>query len=199
MNQESFAPIKVNSRLNKAVFFDRDGTIIQHVDLMHSVQDLRLLPGVSSAIRELNRNGFLVIVITNQPVVARGMVDEKEIDAIHAALINRLKKKGARIDVVHFCPHHPKANLKKYRVRCRCRKPAPGMILRASKQLKIDIKKSFMVGDALIDIVAGKKSGLKTILVKTGPGHARLDKKYKNIKPDFEVKDLRQAVQIIER
>jgi len=181
----------------KAVFLDRDGTIIKHVDLMHSANDLRLLPGVARAINQMNKLGFLVVVITNQPVVARGMIEPKDVDEIHGVLIRRLRGKGARVDGIYFCPHHPDANLPKYRLRCRCRKPEPGMILKGLKDLKINPKKSFMVGDALIDIVSGKKAGLKTILVKTGPGHARLDEKYKNTKPDFTVKNLAQAVKII--
>lgn len=176
---------------------DRDGTIIRHIDLMRSKGDLRLLPGVARAINELNQLGFLVVVVTNQPVVARGLINSKEVDEIHGVLIRRLSGKGARIDGIYFCPHHPEATLSKYRLRCRCRKPEPGMILKGLKDLNINPKKSFMIGDALIDVVSGKKAGLKTILVKTGPGHARLDVKYKNVEPDFTVKNLQQAVKII--
>ncbi len=176
---------------------DRDGTIIKQVELMHSVSELQLLSGAARAIGALNKLGFLVVVVTNQPVVARGIVGPKEIDAIHAVLIERLNGKGAKIDAVYFCPHHPEATMPEYRLRCRCRKPEPGMILKGLKKLNINSKKSFMVGDALIDVVAGKKAGLKTILVKTGPGHARLDEKYKDVKPDFTVKNLLQAVKVI--
>lgn len=182
---------------HKAVFLDRDGTIIRQVELMHSVAELRLLSGVARAINALNKIGFLVVIVTNQPVVARGIVGPEEIDKIHAVLIERLGGKGAHIDGVYFCPHHPEATMSKYRLRCRCRKPEPGMILKGLKNLNINPKKSFMIGDALIDVVAGKKAGLKTILVKTGPGHTRLDEKYKDIKPDFIVKNLLQAVKII--
>ena len=181
----------------KAVFLDRDGTIIKQVELMHSVEELHLLPGAARAISALNKLGFLVVVVTNQPVVARGIIGPKEIDNIHAVLIERLNGKGAKIDAVYFCPHHPEATMPEYRLRCRCRKPEPGMILKGLKKLNINPKKSFMIGDALIDVVSGQKAGLKTILVKSGPGHARLDEKYKNTKPDFTVKNLAQAVKII--
>src|SRR3989344_9287631 len=107
----------------RAVFLDRDGTIIKHVDLMHSVNELRLLPGVARAINQMNKLGFLVIVTTNQPVVARGLIEPKEVDEIHGVLIRRLQGKGAKIDGIYYCPHHPQANLSKYRLRCRCRKP----------------------------------------------------------------------------
>ncbi len=181
----------------KAVFLDRDGTIIKQVELMHSVEELHLLPGAAKAIGALNKLGFLVVVVTNQPVVARGIISPEEIDNIHAVLIERLGGKGAKIDEVYFCPHHPEATMPEYRLRCRCRKPEPGMILQGLKKLNINPKKSFMVGDALIDVVAGKKAGLKTILVKSGPGHARLDEKYKDIKPDFTVKNLLQVAKVI--
>lgn len=180
----------------KAVFLDRDGTIIKHEELMASVDKLRLLPGAARAINAFNRLGFLVVIVTNQPVVARGIIGPKEIDEIHAVLIERLRGKGAHVDCVYFCPHHPEATMPKYRLRCRCRKPEPGMILKGLKKLNINPKKSFMVGDSLIDIVSGKKAGLKTILVKTGPGH-RLDEKYKDVKPDFTVKNLMQAAKAI--
>ena len=181
----------------KAVFLDRDGAIIKQVELMHSVEELRLLPGAARAINTLNKLGFLVVIVTNQPVVARGIVGPKEVDRIHAVLIEQLNGKGAKIDAVYFCPHHPEATLPEFRLRCHCRKPEPGMILQGLKKLNINPKKSFMVGDALIDVVAGKKAGLKTILVKSGPGHARLDEKYKDIKPDFTVKNLLQVAKVI--
>lgn len=190
-------PKKILKSGRKAVFLDRDGTIIKQVELMHSVEELYLLPGAARAIGALNNLGFLVVIVTNQPVVARGIIGPKEVDQIHAVLIERLNGKGAKIDAVYFCPHHPEATMPKYRLRCRCRKPGPGMILKGLKKLNINPKKSFMVGDALIDVVSGKKAGLKTILVKTGPGHARLDEKYKHIKPDFTVKNLMQAVKEI--
>lgn len=164
---------------------------------MHSIKDLRLLSGVARAINKLNKLGFFVIVVTNQPVVARGIIGPKEVDEIHGVLIRRLHGKGARVDGIYFCPHHPEANLPEYRLRCKCRKPEPGMILKGLKELNINPKKSFMIGDALIDVVSGKRAGLKTILVKTGPGHARLDQKYKKVKPDFIVKNLEQAVEKI--
>ncbi len=182
----------------KAVFLDRDGTIIHHVDFMHRAVDLKFFPQTASAIKSLNQLGFLVVIITNQPVIARGIVTPKEVDVIHAVLIDRLNKKGARIDAVYFCPHHPNADLKKYRLKCRCRKPEPGLILKALKKFNIDPKSSFMIGDALIDIAAGERAKLKTIFVETGPGHAR-DRELKETKPDFRVVNLTGAVKIIKQ
>ncbi len=181
---------------NKAVFLDRDGTLIRHVDLMRRIADLKFFPSTAKVVQGLNQLGFLVVIITNQPVVARGLATPEEIDQIHAVLVDRLKKKNAKIDAVYFCPHHPNADIKKYRLKCRCRKPEPGLILKGLKKYKIDPKQSFMVGDAMIDVVSGKRAGLKTILVKTGPGHTR-DAEFASIKPDFTARNLSQAYKII--
>lgn len=180
----------------KAVFLDRDGTINIEVDLLRRLDQLRILPGAARAIKRLNRLGFLVVVITNQAVVARGWMTEKEVDEVHAVLIQRLNKRGAKIDAVYSCPHHPNANLKKYRILCKCRKPNIGMIMRAVKRFNIDRKKSFMIGDATRDILAGKRAKLKTILVRTG--HAGLDGNYV-VHADYEAKNLGEAVNIIKK
>lgn len=180
----------------KAFFIDRDGTVIKHIELMRSSKDLKLLPGVDKAIRTINERGFFVVLVSNQPVVARGLATPEEIETIHSDLKDKLEKKGARIDVAYFCPHHPNADVKKYRVKCQCRKPAPGMILKAMRKFNIDPKRSFMVGDAMIDVIAGKRAGLKTVLVKTGPGHA-LDGQFLDIEPDFKAKNLPEAVSFL--
>ncbi len=180
----------------KAVFLDRDGTINKEVNLLRNLKQLKILPKAAEAIRKINQLGFLVVVITNQAVVARGWLTEKGVDEIHAVLIKRLAKKGAKIDAIYYCPHHPEANFKKYRVKCRCRKPNLGMILKAAKKFKINFKKSFMVGDHTRDILTGHRASLKTILVKTG--YAGKDG-YHDIKPDFTAKNLFEAVKIIKR
>ena len=182
----------------RAVFLDRDGTIVRHVELMRRIADIKFLPHAARVIRAFNKLGFLVVVITNQPVVARGLATPKEIDRIHAVLVRRLKAKGARVHAVYFCPHHPKADVERYRLRCSCRKPEPGMILKALKKFKIDPKESFIIGDGLIDVVAGKRAGLTTILVKTGPGHS-MDREYRHVKPDYIFRNLRGAAKIIDR
>ena len=183
--------------LAKAVFLDRDGTLIKQVELMHQIKDLEVLPGVPEAVAKLNRSGFLSAIVTNQPVIARGVATPEDIEKVHAELIARIAVQGGKIDAAYFCPHHPEATLEQYRLQCDCRKPEPGMILRGLKELGADPAKSFMVGDAIIDVVAGKKAGLKTILVKSGPGHSGLDKKYPDVHPDWEAADLTEAVEII--
>ncbi len=181
-----------------AVFFDRDGTLILESSntKLENFERVRLFPGVAEAVKTLNKLGFLIIVVTNQPVVARGFATKKEVDAIHALLAQRLAKKGAKIDAVYFCPHHPEATLPKYRIRCRCRKPNIGMILQAVKKFNIDLKKSFIVGDRTADIAAGNRAKIKMILVKTGS--AGRDGKHAG-KPDFIARNLKEAASIIKR
>jgi mannose-1-phosphate guanylyltransferase / phosphomannomutase len=180
-----------------AVFLDRDGTIIRQVELMHKKSDLKLIPGAASAIATFNKLGYLTVIVTNQPVVARGIIGPKEVDEIHALLIERLDKKNAKIDAIYFCPHHPQANVKKYRMTCKCRKPGIGMILDAAKKYNIDLKKSWMVGDSTRDMLAGNNAKLKTILVKTG--HGGKDVWQFDGKPDFTVKDLSSAARIVKK
>jgi len=158
------------SRTRCAVFLDRDGTIIRQVELMHEVGQLRLLPGAAAAIRHLNDKDLLVVVVTNQPVVARGVATEQEIVLIHEELNRRLQAKGGHIDAFYFCPHHPNATLGLYRTKCSCRKPEPGMILRAAEEYGIDLSRSVMIGDSTQDMMAGNRAGVSTILVRTGHG-----------------------------
>lgn len=179
-----------------AVFLDRDGVINREIGILSSLRQLKMLPSAASAIAALNKMGFLVVVTTNQPVIARGLISEPELDAIHAVMIKRLSRRGAKIDAIYYCPHHPNANLKKYRMKCRCRKPNIGLIMRAVKEHGIALKKSFLIGDRTVDIMAGKKAHVRTILVKTGFGGA--DGKF-NVTPDFIAKDLAAAVRIIKK
>jgi len=182
----------------RAVFLDRDGTIIRQVELLTRISKVKILPGAAQAIRVMNKLGFLVIVVSNQPVVARGLITSAGIERMNQVLARRLLRQGARIDAFYFCQHHPKATLKEYRVRCSCRKPGAGMIRKSARDHNIDVRRSFIVGDGVIDVVAGKRVKLTTILVKSGPGHSRLDKKY-NMKPDFVAKNLLAAANIIKK
>jgi D,D-heptose 1,7-bisphosphate phosphatase len=180
-----------------AIFLDRDGTIIRQVELLHKPEEVALLPGAGKAIRAMNDLGFVVVIVTNQPVIARGISTPQEVDMIHALLVDRLGKHNARIDGIYFCPHHTKATVKKYRIACRCRKPEIGMILRAAKQHHIDLAKSFMIGDSTRDTLAGNKAKLTTILVKTG--HGGKDVWQLPGKPDFIAKNLMDAVRFIKK
>jgi len=178
----------------RAVFLDRDGTINREVDVLRDVRQLRLLPGAGDAIRSLNRRGFLVIVITNQPVIARGWLSRDGVEEIHRVLSERLLRRGARLDAFYYCPHHPHADRIEYRTRCRCRKPGTGLIAKAARDFGIDLSRSFLAGDSTRDILAGKRAGLTTLLLETGYGGK--DGKYV-VRPDYRARDLRAAVRII--
>ena len=184
------------ARRARAVFLDRDGTINREVDLLREIGQLRLLPGAAEGIRTLNKMGYRVIVITNQPVVARGWLTETQLRSIHGALEARLKRRGARLDAILYCPHHPVANLARYRIRCRCRKPGTGLIRRAAREFGVASRGSFMVGDSTRDILAGRRAGLETILLATGYGGK--DGKYP-IHPDHTAVDLASAARLIGR
>ncbi len=159
-----------------AVFLDRDGTIIRDADYLRRVEDIELYPFAAQAIRLLNRSGRLVVVVTNQSGVARGLLDEEELGTIHAALQRQLQDLGARIDRFYYCPHLPTASVEKYRKECECRKPNPGMVLSASRDLHIDLKQSYLVGDKEADIETARRSGCRSILVKTGYGAATAER-----------------------
>lgn len=180
--------------MKKAVFLDRDGTINKEVDNLRKINQLRLLPNVIKAIRKLNQNNFLVIIVSNQPVVARGWITEKELAEIHKILMIRLEKQGAKIDAVYYCPHHPNANLRQYRKDCPDRKPNVGLIKKAVKDFNISLSDSFLIGDSTRDIKTAYNAGIKNILVRTG--YAGKDKKF-DVVSDFTAKNLLEAVSII--
>ncbi len=150
----------------KAVFLDRDGVIIEQVEgYLDDPEGVKLLPGAAAAIRRLREAGFAVVVVTNQAGVGYGYLTEETLNAIHARLVEALSREGAVLDGIYWCPHTPEEN-------CPCRKPAPGMLLRAAKELGIDLSRSYMVGDMTTDIEAGKRAGCFTVLLRTGFGGA---------------------------
>lgn len=153
----------------KAVFLDRDGTIVEDLDFLTDLSGLRLLPGAAEGIRKLNDAGFLAIVITNQSGVARGFLTEKTLQEMHKRLSEMLAAQGARIDAYYYCPHHPSVGPPQYRIDCECRKPKPGMFLAATREHGIDLPKSFAIGDNTRDAQAAQAAGIRAILVQTGP------------------------------
>lgn len=179
--------------MEKYVFLDRDGVICIEKNLLHKKEDIELIPRSAEAIKLLNENNYKVIVITNQPVIARGLCKLEDLEKIHNDMKNFLREKNAKIDKIYFCPHHPTAgNNPEYTKDCQCRKPKPGMILEAKRYFKIkDLSKCYMVGDTIGDIKAGFLAGCKTILVKTGYGG---DDGFKDATPDCEAEDLYEAV-----
>ncbi len=157
------------SHPQKAIFLDRDGTINRHVGFLRNIDDFELLPGVSEAIKIINSSGYLAIVATNQPVIARGELTVQELNNIHEKLETELGKQGAYIDGLYYCPHHPHkgylGEVKALKIECECRKPKPGLLLKASEDFNIDLSRSWMIGDSENDIKAGKAAGCKTALI----------------------------------
>ncbi len=180
--------------MQKAVFLDRDGVVNEDVDHLNSVSDLHMIPSSVRAIKQLNDRGYIVVLVTNQGGIAKGIIDPRNLEAIHAEMTDHLTRGGARLDGIYFCPHHPQGTIAEYAIVCDCRKPKAGLIYRAAKDLEIDLSKSFLVGDKLSDIVAGKTAGVKTILVNAG--HASVDVAQEVI-PDIVAQDLLGAVQYI--
>lgn len=153
----------------KAVFLDRDGTINEYMGFLRNIDDFKLLPGAAEAIRKINESGYLAIVVTNQPVIARGEVTFDELYQIHNKMETLLGAECAYLDAVYFCPHHPhrgyKGEVFHLKMECDCRKPKPGMLIKAAKDFNIDLRQSWMIGDGENDIKAGKAAGCRTALI----------------------------------
>lgn len=159
----------------RAVFLDRDGVLIEDVDLLTEVEAIRILPGVPAALARLRAAGYRLVVVSNQAVVARGLLTEDQVAALHDEVVHQLTTRGApALDGFYFCPHHPRATLPAYRTVCDCRKPEPGMLRRAAREHGLDLARSVMVGDRITDILAGVAAGCRTVLVQTGKHTAPL-------------------------
>ena len=153
----------------RAIFLDRDGVVVEDVGPVVGSDQLRVIPGVPEALRRLHDAGFVLLLTTNQSVVARGLITEAQLEAIHAELGRLLVAGGGpTLDASYYCPHHPNATLPAYRVECACRKPRSGMLHRGRDEYAVDLSASYMIGDRLTDIIAGAKAGCRTILVETG-------------------------------
>ena len=150
----------------KAIFLDRDGTINKSVGFLNDINKLELLDDAAKAIKKINDNGYLAIVITNQPIIARGEATIEELDLIHKKLETLLGLEHAYIDGLYYCPHHPDKGFAgeriEYKIKCECRKPAPGLILKAQADFNIDLEKSYMIGDQKMDVLCGKNASCKT-------------------------------------
>ncbi|MGH7816987.1 MAG: D-glycero-alpha-D-manno-heptose-1,7-bisphosphate 7-phosphatase [Candidatus Binatia bacterium] len=148
-----------------AVFLDRDGTVIREVNYLCAIEQIEILPGVSQALRLLRAHGFKLVMVTNQSVVARGRLSENGLQAIHAELKKRLSGDGAALDAIYYCPHHPTEGMGDYRIACDCRKPKPGMIERAVRELALNPALSYVVGDQLTDMELAIGVGASGILI----------------------------------
>ncbi|MFZ0450473.1 MAG: HAD family hydrolase [Desulfatiglandaceae bacterium] len=182
-----------------AVFLDRDGTINEQMGYINHPSRFFLLPGTADAIRLLNANGFLAIVVSNQSGVARGYFPVELVHEIHAKMEEMLEKGRARLDGIFFCPHHRRGTVPEYSVKCNCRKPETGLIEQACRKLAIDMARSYVVGDRCQDLEMARSASLKGVLVLTGYG--RGEREYllpgSSAKPVHVAKDLLEAVQWI--
>ena len=153
----------------KAIFLDRDGTINKYVGFLRNIDEFEVIEGVANAIKKINELGYLVIVVTNQPVIARGEVTRNELENIHNKMETILGKEGAYLDAIYYCPHHPdkgyEGEISSLKIECECRKPNPGMLVKAANDFNIDLNKSWMIGDSENDIKAGKAAGCKAGLI----------------------------------
>lgn len=149
----------------KAIFLDRDGTINKYVGFLRKPEELELLPGVAETIKKINHSGYLVVVVTNQPVIARGEVTLDSLEEIHNKMETELGKQGAYLDAIYFCPHHPhkgfEGEISELKFDCDCRKPKPGMLLKAAEDFNIELSNSYMIGDSDSDVEAGKAAGCR--------------------------------------
>ena len=182
----------------RAVFVDRDGTLIYDKDCLRTADELELIPGVADAVRELNHHGWRAVVVTNQPVIAKGWCTEQDLQRMHNKLETLLGQEHAFLDRIYYCPHHPEAGFAGERadlkMRCACRKPAPGMVQRAASDLNIDLQQSWLIGDTTTDIQTAKNAGVRSILVRSGYGGK--DGKHA-AEPDFVFETLNEAVKFL--
>ncbi len=153
----------------KAIFLDRDGTINKYVGFLRTIDEFELIPGVAEAIKKINSSGYLAIVVTNQPVIARGEVTFDELDEIHNKMETLLGLEGAYLDGIYYCPHHPHkgydGEIPELKIECECRKPKPGMLIKAAKDFNLDLSRSWIIGDGENDVQAGINAGCKTVLI----------------------------------
>jgi mannose-1-phosphate guanylyltransferase / phosphomannomutase len=187
-----------NENKRKAIFIDRDGVINKEVDNLCSIEEFELLPEVTEAIKQINQSEFLAIVITNQPVIAKGWCSFEQLNEIHKKMESLLGEQNAFVDKIYYCPHHPdkgfEGEVEELKIQCNCRKPKIGMIEEAVEKFNIDLSNSYFIGDTTTDIKTGINAGLKTFLVNTG--YSGMDGKY-NVNASYSVDNLNAAVRKI--
>ena len=154
----------------RAVFLDRDGTINEEVEYLSDIEKLVIYPGAARAVRMINESGMATVVVTNQSGIARGYFDEAFVQAVHERIQEIFRAEGALIDRFYYCPHHPDEGRGTYLKDCDCRKPNPGMLLKAAEELDLDLARSYMIGDTMKDVETAHNAGVRAVLVTTGHG-----------------------------
>ena len=184
--------------LNRAIFIDRDGTLIKNMGYVCFFSSAQLFEYSTRAVRKINAEGYKAVIITNQSSIARGICTREQVENFHGELIDFFQKNDAEISKIYYCPYHEEGVIEPFIKTSILRKPQPGMILKAAKDLNIDLKFSYMIGDNSSDIIAGKNSGCRTALVLTGYGKTALTElEQKNIHPDIVADNLLNAVNLI--
>ena len=185
--------------MNRVVFIDRDGTISEEVGYINHPSRFRVFPYAGQAVRLLNDRGWLAIVVTNQAGVARGYFSEDMVKTVHEQLKQELQHSGARLDAIYYCAHHPSVGEPPYRLDCDCRKPRPGLILKAAAEFDIDLAQSWMIGDRYSDIELARNAGVKSAFVLSGYGRGEWEHQRATWKcePDLVSGSLLDAVQQI--
>jgi D-glycero-D-manno-heptose 1,7-bisphosphate phosphatase len=176
-----------------AVFLDRDGTLIEECGYLDRLDLLTVFPWTADALRLLKRAGFATVVITNQAAIGRGIIDEAFLGDVHRELSARLERGGAVIDRYYYCPHVADAKEDQYRLVCRCRKPEPGMVEQACRDMDLDPSRSVMVGDRWLDVACGRAAGTRTILVRTGHGAHKAEVPPGSLRADAILNNLMEA------
>lgn len=187
------------SGARRAVFMDRDGTISEEVGYVNHPSRYRVFPFAARAVRTLNEAGWLAVLVTNQAGVARGYFREDLIGEVHKVLASELERGGARLDAVYYCPHHPTVGEPPYRFDCDCRKPRPGLLLRAAEELDLDLSRCWMVGDRYSDTELARNAGAHSAFVLTGYGRGELEYQSETWpqRPDLVAENLLEAVKTI--
>jgi D,D-heptose 1,7-bisphosphate phosphatase len=182
---------------NRAVFLDRDNTLIHDPGYISSPEQVHLIDGIGECLKELQDLGFKLVIVTNQSGIARGILSENQLEQVHLKLRRLLADFNVNIDAIYFCPYHPDGTVTQYSVESDLRKPKPGMLFKAAKEMDIDLGGSWLIGDSQRDIEAGKSAGCKTIMVKTPSSVAEI--KYKAEDADFVVSNFKEAKNIIKK
>jgi D-glycero-D-manno-heptose 1,7-bisphosphate phosphatase len=188
--------------MRRAIIMDRDGTVCEEVGYVNHVERLRLIAGSAEAVRQANRAGFQTVLVTNQAGVARGYMSEEIVGETHDRLRELLAEHDARMDGIYYCPHHPDVGSSRYRRECDCRKPEPGMLLRARDEMGIDLGASYVIGDSIKDVQTAKRVGATAVLVLTGYGRGQVEHQSAEwtVRPDHVAENLLEAVNwILER
>jgi D-glycero-D-manno-heptose 1,7-bisphosphate phosphatase len=183
----------------RAVFIDRDGTISEEVGYLNHASRLRVFPFAAEAVRALNERGWLAVLVTNQSGVARGYFKEELVGEVHRLLADELARGGARLDAIYYCPHHPSAGEPPYRLDCDCRKPRPGLLHRAARELHLDLARCWVVGDRYGDTELARNAGARSALVLTGYGRGEFEHQSAawRHQPDLVAENLLEAVRQI--